>query len=193
MANSKNRLILFCVAILVVACVAAPTYFAVRNYYYKLRFYEILFDAMEKDESLISKLAIGSKHSSSQIVGQFKDKDAESNFNFVNAVLQLQIPDGTVMDQCDGGFGAVGSIYCCFTFPSAEAFPVLPDPTFSVREKNGTEPLDFSMLTAQNRDVPDNVTVYDITVPNNPWGKVALSHSESNRLWLIYCYHSPTD
>jgi len=190
MAKSKNRLILFGIVILVVACVAAPTYFAVRNYYYKQRFSEMLFEAIEKDPSLLDEISLDFTHSSSEIVGQLKDRDAESNFNFVNSGLHLLIPDGTRMDQHDNAWG---NVWCCSTFPAESDFPVLPESTFSIRKRTGTQPIVFPMLTEPNRDVPEDVTIYDITVPNDPYMKMAFSHPESNRLWVNYGYRPPTD
>ena len=95
-------------------------------------------NVMAEDESLFDL-----SHRSVQIVGEFDDETAKSNFRFVNGGLKLQIPDGTKIDQHDNAWDRV---VCCFTFPPAEKFPDLLEPIFEERQQI-TQALSFSDLS----------------------------------------------
>ena len=141
-------------------------------------------NVMAEDESLFDL-----SHSSVQIVGEFDDETAKSNFRFVNGGLKLQIPDGTEIDQHDNAWDRV---VCCFTFPLAENFPELPEPIFEEREQI-TQELNFSNLSLQNREIPSGIKVYDEHIAENPYTQFVCSHPDTRRLWVYYGYRPPTD
>jgi hypothetical protein len=128
-------------------------------------------------------------HRSVQVVGDFSDSDAESNYNFVTECLGIQFLDGTVVDQHDNAWDR---IVCCFQIESHAISPSFPPEKFTACER-GNERVIFPDLSETNRDVPSAAAKYDVIIPDDPYAKIVYHHPETDRIWIYFGYRPPMD